>query len=143
MSKDYQEETTPKGENIYRSDLYGQSGTLPPTHKGVPEERSVESIMEEYEKKHLQWKSDGGFNVDNGRDHEAVKDWLRTTLEAERERSRAMVGEILARYIYEQMPYCEQGEKPKWVDGGNSLKQDEARAIAQKYGITTDESNNK
>ena len=38
--------------------------------------------------------------------------------------------EKLAEYFYNQMPYDEDGEKPAWVEGGNSLKQDEARRKA-------------
>lgn len=40
--------------------------------------------------------------------------------------------EPVAKAIYKQMSYCEDGIKPEWVVGGNSLKQDEARRIAQK-----------
>ena len=39
--------------------------------------------------------------------------------------------ERVAEYIYEQMPFTEKGIKPKWVVGGNSIKQDEARQKAK------------
>lgn len=39
--------------------------------------------------------------------------------------------EALAKIIYTRMPYDEPtGTKPAWVEGGNSLKQDEARSLA-------------
>ena len=40
--------------------------------------------------------------------------------------------EPVAKAIYDQMSYTEQGVKPDWVQGGNSLKQDEARRLAIK-----------
>jgi hypothetical protein len=42
--------------------------------------------------------------------------------------------ESVARAIYELMPFDDRGglaEKPAWVEGGNSLKQDEARRYAR------------
>ena len=39
--------------------------------------------------------------------------------------------ESLAKYFYEQMVYDGEGEKPGWVEFGNSLKQDEARDMAK------------
>lgn len=40
--------------------------------------------------------------------------------------------EAVARAIYDEMPYDElTGSKPAWVFQGNSLKQDEARRMAQ------------
>lgn len=38
--------------------------------------------------------------------------------------------ERAAKAIYDAMPYDEKGVKPAWVPHGNSLKQDEARALA-------------
>ena len=38
----------------------------------------------------------------------------------------------LARAVYETMPFDEQGEKPKWTPGGNSLRQQDARAYARR-----------
>ena len=43
--------------------------------------------------------------------------------------------EELAKSIYDQMTYTEEGVKPKWVEGGNSLKQDEARQMASKLDL--------
>ena len=40
--------------------------------------------------------------------------------------------ENLARYFYNQMRYDGTGDKPAWVERGNSIKQDEARAMARK-----------
>ena len=40
------------------------------------------------------------------------------------------VVEPVAKAIYDQMPYYEDGAKPEWVVGGNSLKQDEAKLTA-------------
>lgn len=40
------------------------------------------------------------------------------------------VVERVAKAIYDQMSYYEDGAKPAWVEGGNSLKQDEARRLA-------------
>ena len=48
------------------------------------------------------------------------------------EEERKKIAEKLARYFYDLMPYDGQGKKPDWVEGGNSLKQDEARTIAIK-----------
>lgn len=45
---------------------------------------------------------------------------------------RSEAVEPIAKAIYDQMSYTENGVKPEWVVGGNSLKQDEARAIARK-----------
>ncbi len=39
--------------------------------------------------------------------------------------------EQMAKEIYELMPYDEEGTKPKWVERGNSHKQNEARGYAQ------------
>ena len=44
--------------------------------------------------------------------------------------------EKAAKAIYDLMPFDDQGpygvrEKPDWVEGGNSLKQDEARRYAR------------
>ena len=33
------------------------------------------------------------------------------------------------------MTYTDKGTKPKWVEGGNSLKQDEARRMANKLDL--------
>ena len=44
--------------------------------------------------------------------------------------------EAAAEAIYNAMPYDEPGEKPVWVPGGNSLKQDEARKYAR-VALTT------
>jgi hypothetical protein len=38
--------------------------------------------------------------------------------------------ESVAKVIYKQFPYEAPGRKPAWVNGGNSLKQDEARRYA-------------
>ena len=43
--------------------------------------------------------------------------------------------EGLAKSIYDQVTYTEEGMKPKWVEGGNSLKQDEARRMANKLDL--------
>ena len=43
--------------------------------------------------------------------------------------------EGLAKSIYDQMTYTEEGIKPKWVQRGNSLKQDEARRMANKLDL--------
>ena len=40
------------------------------------------------------------------------------------------IREVIARAIYEDMPYDGKGEKPAWVPLGNSFKQDEARCKA-------------
>jgi len=45
---------------------------------------------------------------------------------------RERVVRVFAEYIYDQMPYDEVGTKPSWVVGGNSLKQEDARALAIK-----------
>jgi hypothetical protein len=39
--------------------------------------------------------------------------------------------EEIARAVYDAMPYDGPGAKPAWVPRGNSLKQDDARAIAR------------
>jgi hypothetical protein len=46
----------------------------------MTQQQTIARAISEYRKKHLQWKSDGGFNVDNGIDPTAVEDWLTTTL---------------------------------------------------------------
>lgn len=38
--------------------------------------------------------------------------------------------EPVAKAIYDQMSYTEDGVKPEWVERGNSFKQDEARKLA-------------
>jgi len=50
------------------------------------------------------------------------------TLAEERERGV----EVFAEYIYNKMPHNEVGTKPSWVIRGNSLKQEEARALVIK-----------
>ena len=49
--------------------------------------------------------------------------------------------ERVAKAIYDQMYYTENGVKPDWVEHGNSLKQDEARAIARKALTPTSDDN--
>jgi uncharacterized protein YpuA (DUF1002 family) len=51
------------------------------------------------------------------------------------EQKKAEGREGLAKSIYDQMTYTDKGTKPKWVEGGNSLKQDEARRMANKLDL--------
>lgn len=41
--------------------------------------------------------------------------------------------EFTAQLIYNEMPFDGIGEKPEWVQRGNSLKQDEARQYARVF----------
>lgn len=43
--------------------------------------------------------------------------------------------EETAKAIYDQFTYNGEGEKPNWVENGNSLKQDEARGMTNKLNI--------
>lgn len=52
-------------------------------------------------------------------------------LKAERQKQEELVEEV-AKAIYDQFSYTKSGVKPEWVENGNSLKQDEARALARK-----------
>ena len=47
---------------------------------------------------------------------------------------QAKAREELAKSIYGELTYTGDGQKPKWVNGGNSLKQEEARRMALKLG---------
>jgi len=57
---------------------------------------------------------------------QAIEDWAASIRTEERERCE----EIIARSIYNDWKEKCVGWKP-WVPGGNSLKQDEARALAK------------
>lgn len=46
------------------------------------------------------------------------------------DRESAVPFERFAKYIYDTMPYDGFGDKPVWVNGGNSFKQDAARDLA-------------
>lgn len=41
--------------------------------------------------------------------------------------------DLMAEVIYGEIPYDEAGEKPQWVQRGNSIRQDDARAAAVAY----------
>lgn len=80
---------------------------------------------------------------------QGVKYWLRTTLttrdqaakeECER-RLREEYVENVARAIYDQFFYTEDGTKPEWIKNGNGLMQDKARSIAIK-ALTPEPTNN-
>jgi len=48
-------------------------------HNEMPKD-TVEELIKEFNRKHLQFRSEGGFNVDNGIDYEAQIEWLRSAL---------------------------------------------------------------
>ena len=56
---------------------------------------------------------------------------LRGFIESALQKQIEMIEESVVKYVYEQMSYCEGGTKPDWVEGGNSIKQDEARRKAR------------
>ena len=58
----------------------------------------------------------------------AMQENIKQALAEERER----VSGVVAEYIYNHMPYDGVGTKPSWVVGGNSLKQEDARALTIK-----------
>lgn len=68
---------------------------------------------------------------------ETLKPILDTICEAvetaavEMDRLKDALVEERAKAIYARMPYDEKGTKPDWVEGGNSIKQDEARKQAR------------
>ena len=56
---------------------------------------------------------------------------LNELIKEQQERNR----EETAKAIYDQFTYNGEGEKPNWVENGNSLKQDEARRMTNKLNI--------
>lgn len=88
----------------------------------------IEEIVEEL------WNKMPSNELDEEEVYFGYKDTLRQALTKAHKAGRDEVVEHfvepVAKVIYDQMPYTEQGAKPEWVVGGNSLKQDEARGLA-------------
>jgi len=96
-------------------------------------QQSVDEIVEKF------WGKFAWCDLQNSEDSKRINDWLTQTLQAERERQEELVEalvEQVAKAIYDQFSYTENGVKPKWVEKGNSLKQDEARKLARE-ALTT------
>lgn len=64
-------------------------------------------------------------------DRDEIKQDIIDALLSHEEKVVASLVERVAKAIYDQMSYTENGVKPAWVEKGNSLKQEEARRIAR------------
>lgn len=53
------------------------------------------------------------------------------SLEKENQDLKSTIFELKAELVYERFEYDGVDKKPKWVSGGNSIKQEEARDIVR------------